>query len=80
MFRIFPTLALTGHAAIPSADAFFVRSEYRDVFSDVPRNVSVLWSPPRYFQGQYGHPVSPTTVALIMNNIGKARVALSPRT
>lgn len=62
------------------ANAFFVRSEYRDAFSDVPREVSVLWSPPRYFQGQYGHPVSPRTVALIMNNIGKVHAALTSST
>ncbi len=56
-------------------NAFFVRSEYYDAFRDVPRDVNVLWSPPRYYLSQYGHPVSPRTVALIMNNIGKARAA-----
>ncbi len=56
-------------------NAYFVRSEYCDAFRDVPRNVNVLWAPPRYFLGPYGHPVSPKTVALIMNNIGKTRAA-----
>jgi hypothetical protein len=55
------------------ANAFFVRSEYRDAFRDVPSDVNVLWVPPHYFLSQYGHPVSPRTVALIMNNIGKIR-------
>lgn len=55
------------------ANAYFVRSEYRDAFLDVPRDVNMLWTPPRYFLGQYGHPVSPKTVALVMNNIGNVR-------
>ncbi len=57
------------------ANAFFVRREYGDAFRDVPRDVNLLWAPPRYFLSQYGHPVSPKTVERIMNNIGKTRAA-----
>jgi hypothetical protein len=55
------------------ANAFFVQSSYRDVFHDVPADINVLWSPPLYFTGEYGHPVSAKTVALIMNNIASVR-------
>jgi hypothetical protein len=55
------------------ANAFFVQSLYRDAFRDIPDDINVLWSPPRYLIGQYGHPVSARTVALIMNNIASAR-------
>lgn len=55
------------------SNAFFVQSSYRDAFRDVPGDINVLWSPPRYFIGKYGHPVSAKTVALIMNNIASAR-------
>ena len=57
------------------ANAYFVRSDYAHAFRDVPRDVNVLWAPPRYFPGKYGHPVSPKTVAQIMKNIGKVRAA-----
>ena len=55
------------------ANAFFVQSSYRDAFRDIPGDINALWSPPRYFFGKYGHPVSARTVALIMNSIASAR-------
>jgi hypothetical protein len=55
------------------SNAFFVRAEYCNAFRDVPSDVNVLWAPPRYNRGKYGHPVSPKTVALIMKNIGNVR-------
>jgi len=54
-------------------NAFFVQTLYRDAFRDIPGDINVLWSPPRYWIGKYGHPVSARTVALIMNSIASAR-------
>lgn len=68
------------------ANAWFVQSAYRNAFRDVPQDVNVLWSPPRYFQVKYGHPASPKTVVSIINNIGATResrhsgAAASPET
>ncbi len=55
------------------ANAFFVQSLYRSAFQDIPRDIDALWSPPRYFTGKYGHPVSARTVAQIMNGIASQR-------
>jgi hypothetical protein len=54
-------------------NAFFVHSSYREAFRDVPDDINVLWSPPRFLFGKYGHSLSAKSVALIMNNIASTR-------
>jgi hypothetical protein len=56
------------------SNAFFVQAKFRDAFRDVPEDVHLLWSPPRYNKiRNYGHTPSAKTVALIMSNIAWAR-------
>jgi hypothetical protein len=64
--------------AATGMNAFFVHSSYRESFRDVPTDIDVLWSPPRYRLGNNGHPVSIKTVAKIMNNISTARKTSKP--
>lgn len=49
------------------ANAFFVRREYSDRFADVPKDIALIHSAPRYYPYvQYGHRVSAKSVEVIM--------------
>lgn len=47
-------------------NAFFIRNDYQDLFSDIPKDINTLWSPPRYFLMQhYGHPAAAKSIEII---------------
>jgi hypothetical protein len=49
------------------ANAFYVRREYIGLFGDVPKNVSQIYAPPRYYlYREYGHKKSAKTVEAIL--------------
>ena len=52
--------------AYTGSNAFFIHNSYRDLFSDIPKDIQTLWSPPRYFLlNHYGHPIASKSVELI---------------
>jgi len=53
------------------ANAFFVKDEYRDLFSDIPRDIEELWVEPSYYvPRKYGHYLkSPRVVEKIINRL-----------
>jgi hypothetical protein len=51
------------------ANAFFIKDEYLDLFDDVPKEVSKLFVPPRYFlYNRYGHKQSVRVIESILKD------------
>jgi hypothetical protein len=58
--------------AFTGANAFFVRSGYRDLFKDVPKDISQVWSEPQYYLPyKYGHASSAKTIDLIFKELNR---------
>ena len=54
--------------AVSGSNAFFIHQDYIENFNDVPDDINVLYTPPRYFlYNNYGFPVDPQTVKTIIN-------------
>ncbi len=51
-------------------NAFFVRTEFMDKFSDVPKEISQLFCAPRFYQQykRYAHKPSPRTIECLLSN------------
>jgi hypothetical protein len=51
------------------ANAFFVRTEFEDLFEDVPKDIRDIWVPPRYHLYEaFGHRKSARVVEAILNS------------
>lgn len=64
------------------ANAFYVRREYIGLFSDVPKNFSQIYAPPRYYlYRNYGHRRSGKTIEAILkqNSLSAAQATVPKR-
>ena len=60
------------YCTLCGTNAFFVRTQYRDRFADLPTRIEQLYSPPRYWLiglDSTGHAVSEKTIKSIFSKI-----------